>query len=64
MTTLGNADDAATVYYSGNVGAAVGTIGDWSGDGTDDVIVAGFGMPYDAKTYYAGRTWVVASDDL
>jgi hypothetical protein len=50
--------DGATMY-NGYVGYAVGTMGDWTGDGAGEVIVAGYGMPYDAKTYYAGKAWVV-----
>ena len=55
--------DGGTMYNA-YVGYSVGTIGDWSGDGADEVIVGGFGMPYDASTSYAGRTWIVSSDDL
>jgi hypothetical protein len=58
--TLGDATDATD---GGWVGNTVGTIGDWSGDGAAEVIVSGFGMPY-GTSRDAGRTWVVASDDL
>jgi hypothetical protein len=61
MAMLGDPDGAE---YSAYVGYAVGTIGDWSGDDVDDIIVGGWGMPYDLKTWSAGRTWVVASEDL
>jgi hypothetical protein len=59
---VGNPDGAT--MYNGYVGYAVGTMGDWSGDGAGELIVAGYGMPYDASTYYAGKAWVVGSDEL
>jgi hypothetical protein len=59
-TTLDNRDDATAYSY---VGSAVGTIGDWSGDGADEVIVGGYGMPY-GTNLEAGRAFVVSSDDL
>jgi hypothetical protein len=58
--SVGSADDATS--YSG-VGQSVGIIGDWSGDGVDDLLVGGPGVPYDT-TPYAGRAWVFRSDDL
>jgi hypothetical protein len=62
MATVGAAADLPTDY--GYRGYSVGTIGDWSGDGAGDLIVGGYGVPLDAKTYSAGRAWVVASEDL
>jgi hypothetical protein len=62
---IGGAD--AATEYSGYVGYSVKTMGDWSGDGADEIIIGGFGIPYDDGTvinYSAGRTWVVSSDDL
>jgi hypothetical protein len=46
------------------VGYSVGTIGDWSGDGTGDLIVGAYALTAGGKYYYAGRAWVVASEDL
>ena len=50
--------------WSPYVGYSVGTLGDWSGDGADEIAIGGWGMPYVVKYWYAGRTWVVSSDDL
>ncbi len=47
----------------GRLGYSVGTIGDWSGDDGDEVVIGGIGMSYEGNSY-AGRTWVVSSDDL
>jgi len=59
---IGGVDDGE--YSTPYVGWAVGALGDWSGDGADEIIVAGYGTVYGGKNYYAGRTWVVSSDDL
>jgi hypothetical protein len=55
--TIGDASDATD--YNGYVGYSVGTIGDWSGDDRGEVIIGGFYIPLDSKTYGAGRAWVV-----
>ena len=61
---MGGDDDATD--YNGYLGYAVGTIGDWSGDGIDDIILGSQQMPYtDSYTHYAaGKTWVIGSDSL
>jgi hypothetical protein len=60
--TLAGADDATT--SQGYIGYSVGTIGDWSGDGIGDVVIGAIGVAPDSTLSFAGRAWVLASDDL